>query len=90
MNTAREPINALTVDVEDYFQVEAFANVVRREDWTQWEPRVERNTARLLELATKLLVTAININTSARRIKTSFVPTCAAPKHCSKISAGAK
>jgi polysaccharide deacetylase family protein (PEP-CTERM system associated) len=50
MNTAREPINALTVDVEDYFQVEAFANVVRREDWTQWEPRVERNTARLLEL----------------------------------------
>ena len=25
------PVNALTVDVEDYFQVEAFADVVRRE-----------------------------------------------------------
>lgn len=50
MNTAREPINALTVDVEDYFQVEAFADVVRPEDWPQWEPRVERNTERLLDL----------------------------------------
>jgi hypothetical protein len=27
------PINALTVDVEDYYQVEGFAGVVRREDW---------------------------------------------------------
>lgn len=44
------PINALTVDVEDYFQVEAFARVVAREDWGKWRPRVERNTLRLLEL----------------------------------------
>ncbi len=48
--TWRETINALTVDVEDYYQVEAFAEVVRREDWPRWESRVERNTQRLLEL----------------------------------------
>lgn len=50
MKHAGEPVNALTVDVEDYFQVEAFADVVRREDWSTWESRVERNTHRLLEV----------------------------------------
>ncbi len=50
MKIKREPVNALTVDVEDYYQVEAFANVVRREDWTHWQPRVEQNTHRLLDL----------------------------------------
>lgn len=50
MKIKRELVNALTVDVEDYYQVEAFANVVRREDWTHWQPRVEKNTHRLLEL----------------------------------------
>jgi polysaccharide deacetylase family protein (PEP-CTERM system associated) len=44
------PVNALTVDVEDYYQVEGFASVVRREDWGCWEPRVERGTHLLLEL----------------------------------------
>ncbi len=44
------PLNALTVDVEDYYQVEAFAKVVRREDWGKWESRVERNTTLLLEM----------------------------------------
>lgn len=43
-------VNALTVDVEDYYQVEAFAKVVRREDWVNWESRVERNTKSLLEM----------------------------------------
>lgn len=43
-------LNALTVDVEDYYQVEAFAKVVRREDWANWESRVERNTKLLLEM----------------------------------------
>ncbi|MGH9836692.1 MAG: XrtA system polysaccharide deacetylase [Blastocatellia bacterium] len=44
------PVNALTVDVEDYYQVESFVNSVRREDWGLWESRVERNTHRLLDL----------------------------------------
>ncbi len=42
--------NALTVDVEDYFQVSAFEGHIRRERWDDYECRVERNTDRLLEL----------------------------------------
>lgn len=40
----------LSVDVEDYFHVEAFSRVIRREDWDQYEPRVERNTDQVLAL----------------------------------------
>ena len=43
-------VNALTVDVEDYFQVEAFSDIVRFENWDQYESRVEHNTHRLLDL----------------------------------------
>jgi polysaccharide deacetylase family protein (PEP-CTERM system associated) len=43
-------LNVLTVDVEDYYQVQGFADVVRREDWPNWESRVEANTNRLLAL----------------------------------------
>jgi polysaccharide deacetylase family protein (PEP-CTERM system associated) len=42
--------NALTVDVEDYFQVEAFAKFVDRSDWDRLECRVERNVDRILEI----------------------------------------
>src|SRR5512143_2237956 len=42
--------NALTIDVEDYYMVSAFANVVRFEDWPRFESRVERNTYQLLDL----------------------------------------
>ena len=41
-------INALTFDIEEYFHAEAFAGVVRREDWTLLESRVVRTTERLL------------------------------------------
>ena len=41
-------INAMTVDVEDYFQVSAFETHVSRGDWNRFESRVERNTQRLL------------------------------------------
>jgi len=43
-------VNALTVDVEDYFQVSAFEPVIARSQWPAWECRVERNVERLLEL----------------------------------------
>ncbi len=50
-DTPIEPIvNAMTVDVEDYFQVAAFENSIRREDWSRWPVRVEANTRRILEL----------------------------------------
>jgi polysaccharide deacetylase family protein (PEP-CTERM system associated) len=42
--------NAITVDVEDYFHVSAFAAQIRGEDWDRFECRVERNTRRLLDL----------------------------------------
>lgn len=42
--------NALTVDVEDYFQVSAFAPYIRRNEWERRECRVERNVDRILGL----------------------------------------
>lgn len=42
--------NALTIDVEDYFQVAALAEAVDRDDWTSMEYRVEANTDRLLAM----------------------------------------
>jgi polysaccharide deacetylase family protein (PEP-CTERM system associated) len=42
--------NALTIDVEDYFQVSAFAPYIRRQDWDSRECRVERNVHRILAL----------------------------------------
>lgn len=45
--------NALTIDVEDYFQVAALAEAVRREDWHSMEYRVEANTNRILGLLDK-------------------------------------
>lgn len=40
----------LSVDVEDYFQVEAFAGSVTRESWGAWPSRVVDNTRRVLDL----------------------------------------
>src|SRR6478735_9130306 len=46
-----EPLaHVLTVDVEDYFQVEAFAEKVKRDDWEQYPSRVDANTRRVLDL----------------------------------------
>lgn len=42
--------NALTVDVEDYFHVSAFAQTIDRAKWDGYVCRVENNTQRLLEL----------------------------------------
>lgn len=42
--------NALSVDVEDWFQVGAFETVISRHDWAALECRVERNTDAVLQL----------------------------------------
>lgn len=42
--------HVFSVDVEDYFQVEAFADIVDRSDWNRYPSRVEDNTRRLLDL----------------------------------------
>jgi polysaccharide deacetylase family protein (PEP-CTERM system associated) len=43
-------VNAMTVDVEDYFQVSAFESHVNKSDWQSLPCRVEANTQRILEL----------------------------------------
>jgi polysaccharide deacetylase family protein (PEP-CTERM system associated) len=43
-------VNAMSVDVEDYFQVSAFDRVVSRAGWDDFESRVVPNTQRILEL----------------------------------------
>ena len=43
-------LNALSVDVEDYFHVAAFDSVIDRRDWSQIKSRVVNNTRKVLEL----------------------------------------
>ena len=40
----------MSIDVEDYFHVSAFAAALDRANWPKFESRVERNTHRLLDL----------------------------------------
>ncbi len=42
--------NALSVDVEDWFQVGAFERVIDRADWDDLQPRVDRNTNAVIDL----------------------------------------
>lgn len=48
--TAGSIVNAMTVDVEDYFQVSAFEHCVPRSDWQHLPCRVEANVDRILDL----------------------------------------
>ncbi|MGB7374486.1 MAG: XrtA system polysaccharide deacetylase [Pontixanthobacter sp.] len=43
-------VNGLSVDVEDWFQVGAFEDVIDRSDWDNLALRVEDNVARILDL----------------------------------------
>jgi polysaccharide deacetylase family protein (PEP-CTERM system associated) len=43
-------INAVTVDLEDYYQVSAFAHDVSIDRWDSYASRIENNTARLLSI----------------------------------------
>ena len=51
-------VNALTIDVEDYFQVSAFAPYIRRSEWETMPCRVEQNIDRILELLSETDVKA--------------------------------
>jgi polysaccharide deacetylase family protein (PEP-CTERM system associated) len=46
-------LNAISVDVEEYFHVEAFAGVISPDSWASYESRIERNTNDILELFLK-------------------------------------
>lgn len=55
-NALNEPVarasglNAMTVDVEDYYQVSAFEPYISRENWKNYKGRVEANTDRILDI----------------------------------------
>jgi polysaccharide deacetylase family protein (PEP-CTERM system associated) len=48
----------MSVDVEDYFMVEAFSGVVRSSSWDSWPSRVVDNTKKILDLFDKYDVKA--------------------------------
>jgi polysaccharide deacetylase family protein (PEP-CTERM system associated) len=43
-------VNAMSIDVEDYFHVSVFDGIVPRSSWGRMESRVRENTARLLDI----------------------------------------
>ena len=49
-NTDLLPLNGLSVDVEDWFQVGAFEGVISRDDWELLDRRVERNCDAILAM----------------------------------------
>jgi polysaccharide deacetylase family protein (PEP-CTERM system associated) len=51
-------VNVFSVDVEDYFHVEAFSDVVDRASWPSYPQRVDANTRRLLDLLDEHQVSA--------------------------------
>lgn len=50
LSSASPTVNAMTVDVEDYFQVSAFERHIAFADWDRQELRVAGNVSRILEL----------------------------------------
>lgn len=51
-------VNAMTVDVEDYFQVSAFEGHILKDQWEKMDCRVQKNTERILDLFEESGVTA--------------------------------
>ncbi len=43
-------INAMTIDVEDYFQVSAFESYIKKNQWDSLQHRVEQNTNKILDV----------------------------------------
>ena len=43
-------LNALTFDIEDYYQVEAFKKYVRFEEWPKYPSRVVENTRKITDI----------------------------------------
>lgn len=50
MEYIMDKINAMTIDVEDYFQVSAFEPYINKSQWNTLPHRVEANTHKILDL----------------------------------------
>ncbi|MCH8537247.1 MAG: DUF3473 domain-containing protein [Alkalimonas sp.] len=53
MQSSIRPLQALTIDIEDYFQVAAFENKIQPSDWSKYPIRVDINTYRILDVFEK-------------------------------------
>jgi len=62
-------MNILTIDVEDYFQVENFKKVIKFSNWERYESRVVQNTEKILEILfyEKVKATFFVLGWTARR-----------------------
>ena len=50
LNLDNEVKNYLTIDVEDYFQVSAFNDIVKFKEWESYESRIVNSTMKILDL----------------------------------------
>lgn len=57
-DSGQSVVNGLSVDVEDWFQVGAFENVIARGDWDSIKTRVEDNVYRVIDLFAEADVSA--------------------------------
>src|SRR3546814_15348036 len=74
-------LNALSVDVEDWFQVGAFESTIKRDDWDGLNHRVERNSDAVLALLEEAGVKATFftvgwVRSEERRVGKGCVSTC--------------
>lgn len=65
MTKDKQLTNYLTIDVEDYFHVHAFADAIKPADWDNYDCRVEKNIDVILELLDEG-------NAGGERIKATF------------------
>ena len=49
----KDVVNIFTVDVEDYYMVSAFSDVIRIHQWGNFESRIKNNTLRILDIIDK-------------------------------------
>lgn len=49
----KNALNAMTVDVEDFFHVSAFESIIQPDQWKDYQPRVDANTRKLLDMFAK-------------------------------------
>jgi len=50
MNSFKIIKNAMSVDVEDYFQVSAFSSIIKKDNWRNFHSRVDKNLNNILDL----------------------------------------
>ena len=65
-------VNAMSIDVEDYFHVSVFDGMVPRSQWDRMESRVCRNTERLLELFASRFAARFRPRLGRRALPLSF------------------